>query len=495
MATLPSAQSVVDFLNSQKRDSSFRGRKKLFTESGLSSRLGDFQGTGAQNTALLKFLQGQTQAPTTPTPTGTSRVYNSQNYPLPEPSRNINPAPTAFLDNPIQRQTPATNAISLAQTPSPVPNFTDISVGLAGARAQAQKIQEGINALSSAEAPVASPPVSVPDSTKIDVPQAGAKAEDYLPEESKDEADLIQQYMASPEFKLFTDRQELAGMTEEQKAEELKATLESKYEQEKTSLEQKLAVNGLAFSGIRATQVKALADSLATSELGVDRDMATKLLDANLDLRENILKGVADLIKEADSGRKEAIQQLNQMGLAVVNGTLVPTLSAQRQEDLQIQRNLQNELALAKYDLSIAKDQRSADLAYERLAIAAERLNLAEDRAAHALGEDISEEDIKAWENRIRSGFATESTVPEAIRTRVVRRVQAATDLDDDIAGSVRDGISKETAIANLTKVYKDSFSEEEIKRTVELAYPDTPEETVTGNSQGVFGFFKSFFQ
>ena len=50
----PTATSIVDFLKSQGKDSSFAARKTLYDSLGLASALGDYRGTADQNTTLLK---------------------------------------------------------------------------------------------------------------------------------------------------------------------------------------------------------------------------------------------------------------------------------------------------------------------------------------------------------------------------------------------------------------------------------------------------------
>ena len=178
------------------------------------------------------------------------------------------------------------------------------------------------------------------------------------------EADLVNQWLESNEGRIFMEREDLRQLSDEAKAEQAKAQLEAKYETERASLEQRLAANGLAFSGIRASRVKALADSLAASELNVDRQLASKLLDANLNLRENILKGVADLAKNAKDGRREAIQQLNAIGYAVVGDQLVPTLTSQREE--RAMRAEERAAAASR------RAERSLELSERRLGLAEE---------------------------------------------------------------------------------------------------------------------------
>lgn len=62
--------SIVDYLKSQGQDSSYTNRKKLAEQYGI----GNYSGTAAQNTALLKQLQSQTATPATTTPATTAQT-------------------------------------------------------------------------------------------------------------------------------------------------------------------------------------------------------------------------------------------------------------------------------------------------------------------------------------------------------------------------------------------------------------------------------------
>lgn len=157
---------------------------------------------------------------------------------------------------------------------------------------------------------------------------------------SVSEIDLINQWLNSTEGQLAMERAELDGLTAEQKNEVAKQALDQKYEQELSALNERLAANGLAFSGIRGSQVKALADSLATSKLAADREFASKLLDADLNFRETILDGVASLISAAEKDDDDAIKQLNLAGYAVVGGELIPTLSMLKEQRIAEVDNL-----------------------------------------------------------------------------------------------------------------------------------------------------------
>lgn len=66
MPALNTNTSVVDYLKSTGKDSSYGNRANLYKGSGIN--MGSYQGTAAQNTALLSFLKGGSQSAATPTP-------------------------------------------------------------------------------------------------------------------------------------------------------------------------------------------------------------------------------------------------------------------------------------------------------------------------------------------------------------------------------------------------------------------------------------------
>ncbi len=386
MATpsLPSTGSIVDYLNSQGKDSSFSARKKLYNDSGLGDRLGDFVGGSNQNLALLSNLTKAAQPPATPVaapianPAGTyqqeqSNVQGGKEtiyyppgktpnasllFPGTQPSA-TNPNPNAPLASTLKTLLSFSPAVTTPSTPA----FDANAVAAAGGQPYKPNDASGYGGMSIFTPPAPPAPQTpatdvvggaaagvTPPSTQTSVTTSqsndtqtkdslGISASDLYPDifgdksaSNASEADLINEWLNSSEGQLFIDRQKLKGMDAETAALEAKQKLEATYASDKTTLENKLAENGLAFSGVRATEVKALADTLAASELGVDREFASKLLNANLDLRDAILKGVADISKQAADGRKEAIQQLNAVGYAVIGNKLVKTLAAQKED-------------------------------------------------------------------------------------------------------------------------------------------------------------------
>lgn len=189
-------------------------------------------------------------------------------------------------------------------------------------------------------------------------------------------AELAEKALSSDEFKLIQERLGLKTTASQAEVEAKKAQLESEFEADKATLENKLAANGLAFSGIRATQVKALIDNLAASKLDLDRKLASSLLDANLDLKESMLKAATEVIKDAQEGRKEALNALKDIGLTVIGNQVVPTLAAQRETraqeaDIRSQQRLDlaeqaNERAEQRLEIFM-KQQELGSSASERL--------------------------------------------------------------------------------------------------------------------------------
>lgn len=74
MATfLPSTNSIVDYLNSRGMDSSQSARRKLYNQSGLSSRLGEYTYSANQNLALLDYMRSGAGAGSPSAPTATTQ--------------------------------------------------------------------------------------------------------------------------------------------------------------------------------------------------------------------------------------------------------------------------------------------------------------------------------------------------------------------------------------------------------------------------------------
>lgn len=175
--------------------------------------------------------------------------------------------------------------------------------------------------------------------------------------------ELSQKALSSPEFQLLQEKLGLKTTASQAETEAAKAKLDAQYASDKDALENKLAANGLAFSGIRATQVKALVDNLASSKLDLDRKIASNLLDANLSLKEGMLKAAADVIKDAQNGRKEALAALKDVGLTVVGNQVVPTLASQREARIEEQfQRVQERLEAQALEPSVSEKLRSSKI-------------------------------------------------------------------------------------------------------------------------------------
>ena len=174
------------------------------------------------------------------------------------------------------------------------------------------------------------------------------------------EVDLINDWLSTAEGKLALEKYEKENLDAQSKQEQLYEEAQANYATEKATVEQNLAEAGLTFSGIKASQIKSLADNLAASELGADREFASKLINADINFRETILKGVADLIKEAQNDNKDAIQQLNKMGYAVYDGMILPTLSRENAQIDDIRADAQLQLSIRRLELAEAANSRAA---------------------------------------------------------------------------------------------------------------------------------------
>lgn len=405
MATpsLPSTNSIVDYLKSQGKDSSFSSRKKMYNDLGLNSRLGEFVGSASQNLNLLKQIQ--TKPAPTPAPTKMPEFsVTGGGVPVFNPGATQTTTPAMSTKSRIQQPSPTSPAPALSFSPTmpsanPAMDFLGRTQTSTPAVASSVLQQAGVPAYNQpAPAPKATPTqttqktttqapqtpsVQQPSTPKVQASQqrdttvkqttGGISASTLYPDifdnDEPSEAELVNSWLDSAEGKIFLERQNLAGMNAEAKAEAAKQELEAKYKSEKKTLEQNLSEAGLAFSGIRGSKVKALADSLAASTLDVDREFASKLLDANVDLREAIIKGVAELAKQAKDNRKEAIQQLNAIGYAVVGNQLVPTLSAQREERaLRAEERSEKQLEMSERRLLLAEESSArAEARFEEL--------------------------------------------------------------------------------------------------------------------------------
>ena len=217
---------------------------------------------------------------------------------------------------------------------------------------------------------------------------------------SYSEESIMQSVLDSAEYKLVVDKLNLKTMTSEAQAAATKDYLDTKFEGDKITLENNLTDRGLAFSGIRATQVRDLAASLTASKLDIDREMASKLMDLDLDFKEDVMNFISDKVTEAQAGEKDAIAQLNKAGLAVVGNKLMPTMEAQKEEHQQLIDNANLAIKNAQYELDIAQEQFNQaktevqlDQAQQKIDVSIKKYNLSVAKA-NGLGDNNVDSDV-----------------------------------------------------------------------------------------------------
>ena len=276
---LSTTSSIVDYLGTQGKDSSFSSRKKLYEEMGLKDRLGDYMGSTVQNTNFLKALRSQTasqETPFYPTPTG---------------------APTPTMA--------AQNAVNAAAQPTPPVATPTVNV---------------------ASTPT-TPPISTPPTTTA---TQALGAFGYQPPALPTAEEVTSQVEGSPGFQLFQEGQTADQRKAIAKAETDKQALNLRAEQDTKEIKANLTNRGLASSSFMVEGIKSIADNLATSVLGVDRELAETLLSEDRETRGKFLDLAADVVKGAEEGNKQELEQLNKAGYAYYGGTLLPTVEAMR---------------------------------------------------------------------------------------------------------------------------------------------------------------------
>ena len=201
--------------------------------------------------------------------------------------------------------------------------------------------------------------------------------------------DILDTVLGSNEFKLL--QEQLSNIVDfgQATAQAAVQALEKKFAGEKVALEDELASRGLAFSGIRGAQVKVLSDNLAASTLGVDRKLAGKLIDADFKFKRDIINLIADTVQDAKNNRKEAVNQLNKAGLAIVGGQLIPTVGAQteaRQQDRLALDQAKHNLDIGQEEFKQAKNIEELHQAQQRIDISLRTIDLAERKEGRLAG-------------------------------------------------------------------------------------------------------------
>lgn len=101
--------SIVDYLNSRKQDSSYNNRKKLANQYGINN----YSGTAAQNTSLLKAMQGSGSPPASSTNNNTANGDNVTITPVSSSSQG-SPATNYLTGYQYQKYTPSNKVTNYA---------------------------------------------------------------------------------------------------------------------------------------------------------------------------------------------------------------------------------------------------------------------------------------------------------------------------------------------------------------------------------------------
>src|SRR3990167_854454 len=333
---LNTTTSIVDYLKSKGQDSSFPARKKLYEESGLADRLGQYTGSEFQNPALLKQLN-------TPTPTPT-------------------PTPTTPTETPPPTGVTATGAVETAgggdesgfgSIKSPEFNATSFME-------QFNKIPSASDALAQVES---SPQF------KLSKERNEAQIALSTAESEAQKAQLSTQFAQDVE------------------------AYKRKFEQAGLFFSGDLGVQIKSLSDTLAASSLGVDRKLAGILLDANFDMRKQVLT-------DVEQIINTAIGQNDKARESALKQLNEAGLTIVGNKLVPTLEAQKEffdqnmammKEARESRNMEltQKLALASFDQRLNEfdalnTQRNAlnAMSIERLKIAQTNAYTSQERNA-----------------------------------------------------------------------------------------------------------------
>lgn len=325
MATLPSANSIVDYLYSRGFKPSageqfplYGVREQMYNASGLSSMLGEYRGSGPQNTELLKklssleggagvslspsnvfsIIQGGT-APTVPIGGGTAPGGVTPQYGI-TPTDQLNPA--------------SVEGTSLATGSDAIPNYiTNLAQTAAGGTLpSAEEVSKG----------------------------------------------ALDQFLGSTQFK-FAQEEALAAKDQ--------ARISAQRETEKFIND--IAARGLYYSGIRKQGVSDLEVDQLARMLDIDRSFAKIVA-------EGLQSSAQDLVKQAKQGQEAAISALDKLGFVWTGERLEPKPSEVRAQSAEQRADINQALAISREE----RAQTSEAISFERLRLsqeASERANTA----------------------------------------------------------------------------------------------------------------------
>ena len=439
--------SVVDFLSSKGFTSQkgekfplFDTRRSLFDKLGLNTQLGEFRGSAEQNTALLNMLRK------TERESGVSLSI-----------ANINDVITGATASRTSATAPAIIPLYQAKLihPEGSKQIFEVLTGgvLRGIGDENDPKFKELGGFASVR------PVTQEEFAQFN--QSQEEVKDFLPKIPTPEelANLaLEKITGSGTFPL-----------EKEAVEAEKAAIEVKAQRDKESLIQDMAARGLTFSGVRDKEVSALeADTLAQT-LGVDRKFA-------LLIATGLERAAQDIAKEAQAGRKEALDSLKALGYTVnpATGRLEQTLEGQRfdlsiaqEQRLQEQAEFDRQLDIARFELDKAKDMVSIQKALAEIQNLTgdpmqdiELLSLA-DRVE--TDDDFELEDVPtAQRGKVASILTqnklnTPATTVEGVASRLktASKLHTTVSLEDDelslfILDDMNNGVSLEDTLANI---------------------------------------------
>ena len=421
MPQLNTSTSVVDYLKSQGKDSSFTARGKLFKESGMEDRLGPFVGSASQNTALLKNLQ------------------------LPPPDLPIGATST----NPTTGQA-----------------FANVGQGTQ----QMGTIPPVVKTAQGVPQPLATPSGFIPGVSKA--PPEPAKTTQAQAQAQTPKFDLTQiPEIAPPSASdiLARARGEFGVQIAEEEAKLGKEQLSAALPGQLSDVRANFASRGLVFSGARTKTEQAVRDKNLADQLQIDLRFAKVLGNAIDKASTEMGKEIEEIVEGAQAKQKAEVDFLEKIGLAVDprTGELFPTLAATRearqQETAEARAELNQaklELSQAKLDLQTTKSQADLDLALVRLEQAQQRLDQS--------GNDkiLSSVDIQ----RYREMYPTAGIAPGDTQGDAELKVQRSifNGLVEDIEAGVENG-DIQTA-DDAVKVLKGGYPELDDAQIKEIA-------------------------
>lgn len=292
---LNTSTSIVDFLKSKGQESSFSARRKLFQEGGFEQRLGTFTGTAAQNLALLRSMQQSDRA----APVSAQDTLNQVGAPTPAPA-----APF--------------------QAPTTTPAQTTLESGIKTTAAQPGATQA------------------------VDAAQGQSFGSFNLTQVPTPEPVTADQILKQA-------RGETGVQFAEKEAQIKKQRVDAALPQQLSDIRSNFASRGLVFSGARSVSEQGARDTALANQLDIDLQFA-KILGGAIDRAEVELgKRFEEVVAAAQDQRKEEVNYLKSIGLAVnpETGELTPTLEAQRFQ-------LQSAMDALKFQQQQAADERAA---------------------------------------------------------------------------------------------------------------------------------------